>query len=326
VGEVRPGVPSSRIVGRRFVDLGDWPMAFDRPTRPDGQARTLGAGRLTRRAAAAGLAAGIATQAAAATRAPLRVVSLNPCLDAILVNVADRGQIAALSHYSRDPDSSSIAQAAATLPITYESVEEVIALQPDLVLIGRYASSATQRSLQRLGVRTASFDVPSTLDESLAQVADIATLTGRADRGAALVARIRAAIAQAAPAPGERRLTALVYETGGFASAEGTLMDEMMRRAGFINAASRYGLKATGDVPLELLLDDPPDVLLAGQARPGAPTWADRVLTHPALAAVAGRMYRAVFPQRLMFCGGPVLVETARMLSRARREALARRT
>ena len=34
----------------------------------------------------------------AASAGPRRVVSLNACLDAILVHVADRGQIAALSH------------------------------------------------------------------------------------------------------------------------------------------------------------------------------------------------------------------------------------
>jgi iron complex transport system substrate-binding protein len=34
-------------------------------------------------------------------------------------------------------------------------------------------------------------------------------------------------------------------------------------------------------------------------------------------------MRRAAFPQQLTFCGGPVLIETARMLARARTEALA---
>ena len=102
-------------------------------------------------------------------------------------------------------------------------------------------------------------------------------------------------------------------------------MDEMMRRCGLDNAAARYGLKRTGNIPLELLVADPPDVLLAGEAEPGAPTWADRVLTHPALSRVAGRMHRATFPQQLTFCCGPVLIQTARMLAKARVDALARR-
>jgi iron complex transport system substrate-binding protein len=256
-----------------------------------------------------------------AAEPPRRIVSLNPCLDAILVQVADRGQIAALSHYSRDADSSSIAAVAATLPITYESAEEVVALRPDVVLTGAHSSPATRAALHRLGVRAELFGVPDTLEGSLEQVQRIADVAGHPERGQALVARIRAAVATAAPRPGERPLSALIYQAGGFASSKGTLVDEMMRRAGFTNAASRYGLKRTGNVSLERLIADPPDVLLAGQQKAGAPTWADRVLTHPALAYVAGRMHRAVFPSRLMYCGGPVLIETAAMLAKARHDA-----
>jgi iron complex transport system substrate-binding protein len=58
---------------------------------------------------------------------------------------------------------------------------------------------------------------------------------------------------------------------------------------------------------------------LAGQASPGAPTWAERVLSHPALKALAGRMRRAVFPERLLYCGGPALIRTAAVLAAARR-------
>lgn len=279
---------------------------------------------LTRRSAlAAGAVVGLS--GAGPAPAPRRIVSLNPCLDVILVAVADRSQIAAVSHYSHDPSSSSIGPAGATYPFTYESAEEVLALRPDLVLTGRHSSPATRAALERLGVRTELFAVPDTVADSLIQVRQIARAVGHPDRGEALVAQIEAALAAAAPPPGAPRLTALTYQSGGFASGPGTMMDEMMRRCGLDNAVTRYGLKRTGNVPLELLVADPPDILLAGLAAPGAPSWADRVSNHPALARVAHRMHRASFPQQLTFCGGPVLIRTAAMLARARDEALARR-
>ena len=40
--------------------------------------------------------------------APSRIVSMNPCVDTILREVAAPGQIAAISHYSQDPDSASV--------------------------------------------------------------------------------------------------------------------------------------------------------------------------------------------------------------------------
>lgn len=271
-------------------------------------------------------AAPTARPAASLSGRPQRVVSLNPCLDVILVHVADRAQIAALSHYAREAYGSTIAEIARTLPFTYETAEEVSALRPDLVLTGRHSSLATRNSLDRLDIPTALFGVPDTVAESLDQVREIARLVGYPERGETLVGRIETALAAAAPAPGARPLSALVFMPGGFASGPGTLMDEMMRRLGLINAADRYGLRRSMNVPLERVVADPPDILLAGEPYPGSPSWAERVMEHPALARVASGMRRAVFPERLLFCGGPVLIQTAAALSRARDSAAGMQT
>lgn len=276
---------------------------------------------LTRRTAV-GTALALGLGGAANARALPRVVSLNPCLDVVLVHVADRAQILGLSHYARDAQQSTIAAVARTYPITYESAEEVIALRPDVVLSAAHSSPATRAALKRLNIRTELFKVPNSWVENQAQIRRIADAVGHPQRGEALIARVEAAMARGAPRPGTRPVTALVFQPNGFAAGHGTLVDEMMRRAGFENVAERYGLRKWGNVSLERLLDDPPEVLLAGQARPNAPTWAERILEHPALAAVAPRMARAVFPERLLYCGGPVLIQTAAVLATARRQVL----
>jgi iron complex transport system substrate-binding protein len=254
---------------------------------------------------------------------PRRIVSLNPCLDVILVQVADLSQIAALSHYARDSYSSTFAPLARTLPFTYETAEEVIALLPDLVMTGRHSSLATRNAMNRLKIPTALFGVPETVEESLEQVRQVAQLVGHPERGEALIQRIEAALAAAAPRPGTPKLSTLVFMPGGFASGPGTLMDEMMRRMGLENAATKYGLKRSMNVPLEHILADPPDLLMSGEPYPGAPSWKVRVMTHPALSHVAGHIQRETFPERLLFCGGPVLIQTAAALSAAREAALA---
>ena len=253
---------------------------------------------------------------------PRRVVSLNPCLDAILLSVADPSQITALSHYSREPSQSAVAAIARRYPFTWGSAEEVVALKPDLVITSGMGAIALTGVLPRLNIHQASFDVPMSIDESLAQIERVADLVGHPDRGAALTARIRAAIAAAAPRPGEPRMSALIYEYHGLASGPGTLMDELMQRAGFDNAARRYGLKHTVPVPLEALLDDPPQVLLAGELAPGEPVWADRELSNPVLKALPPEVRRETFPEQLMFCGGPSIVPAVAAMARAREDAL----
>lgn len=265
------------------------------------------------------LALGATTPAVAA---PRRIASLNACLDAMLVHLADRSQIAALSHYAREAQGSTVAAQARTLPFTWESAEEIIALQPDLVLASQHSALATRNALKRLHVPVERFSVPKSVEESLAQVRRVAGLIGHPERGEHLEARIRAALAAATVRPGARRLSALIYQPNGFAAGPHTLVDEMMTLAGFDNAARRYGLRSWGNVPLELLLADPPEVLLVGEPAPGARSWADRVMTHPALGALKGRMKQARFPERLLYCGGPVLIQTAQAMARARVQAL----
>ena len=278
--------------------------------------------RATRRGALVGAGATLIAASALAASAPRRVVSLNACLDAILVHVADRGQIAALSHYAREPVGSTISEVAKTLPFTWETAEEVIALRPDLVLTSRHSALATRNALGRMNIPTELFAVPDSVAASLEQVREVARLVGRPARGEALITRIEAAIAASAPPPGSRPLKALIYQPNGFAAGRGTLMDEMMTRAGFENVAGRYGLGKWGNVPVERLLADPPQVLLSGAPAPGSRTWADQVMRHPALASLSGRMVQARLEERLLYCGGPVLIHTAAALAEARRTAL----
>ena len=275
----------------------------------------------TRRQAMIGAAAlGLGAAAPAPAR---RVVSLNPCLDAALLAVAHPSQVAALSHYSRQQGSSSVGARAFDFPFTYESAEEVIALSPDLVLASNHSDLATRNALKRMGVKVILFRTPDTIDDSLDQMMEIADAVGRTGQGRAEVGRVRAALAAAAPAPGEPRLSALVYQRSGFSSGPGTLMDELLRRTGFTNHIVSYGITRTRNVPLELVVADPPQVLLRGRANPGQPGWGERIMRHPALAGVGPRMRVVTFPERLMYCGGPNLIESAGLLAAVRRRALA---
>src|SRR5262249_15386893 len=159
-----------------------------------------------------------------------------------LIFLADRGQIAALSHWSHEPDATTIYDLARDVPITYETAEEIMLLKPDLVLTSRHSSLATRNALARIGVQTELFTEPQTVQESVEQVRRIAGLIGQAERGEALVAHIEAAVAAAAPPPGTAPVKALLFQRNGFSTGAKSLIGEMMDRTGFVNAAARYGL------------------------------------------------------------------------------------
>ncbi|MFM5907766.1 MAG: ABC transporter substrate-binding protein, partial [Novosphingobium sp.] len=121
------------------------------------------------------------------------LVSLNPCTDAILAEVADPAQILAISAWSHDPASSSMDTAQARrFASTNGSVEEVLALKPDLVIDGNFTPPATRAAFGKLGLRLEAFPIASTVEASRAQVRQLAALAGHPERGEAMIRRIDA--------------------------------------------------------------------------------------------------------------------------------------
>ncbi len=243
------------------------------------------------------------------------IVSLNPCTDAILAEVADPAQILAISAYSHDPASSSMDLAAARrFPATRGTVEEVLALHPDIVIDGNYTSPATRSAFARLGLRLEQLPIAPTVPDSVAQVRRLAALAGNTVRGEALVARIEAALAAAA-SPGPL-VTAVVWQSGGIVAGRGTLIDDLLSRTGFTNMATARGLGQADVLPLETMLADPPQVIFAaGNTLANE----DRLLRHPALAGLRNTQ-RAEFAPSLLWCGGPTIVRAAARLGAVRRE------
>lgn len=238
----------------------------------------------------------------AAPAAPRRIVTLNPCLDAIVVGLVEPSRIVGISHYSRDADASLVAEAARRLPVVGETAEEIAQARPDLVLTSRHMSLSTRRALTRLKVPLAEFDVPNSVEESYAQVRRIAALTGRQSAGDAMIAGIAARLDRARPAPGARLLPAMIFHSSGFTPGAGTLPDDLLRRTGFSNAAAPLG-KGWGKVTLEQLVSRPPALLIASVTRSGGA----RELQHPVLRGARTRIRQVTIPSRLLYCGGPTI-------------------
>lgn len=245
------------------------------------------------------------------------IVSLNPCLDAILVEVAPPAQVLALSHYSRDPGSSSIpAPVAARYGVTGGTAEEVIAAQPDLVLASIYLPQPTRSALQRAGLTVATFGSPTSIAESIAQVREVAQLAGRSAEGEALAAQIAAPPAPTAAPPAPTAappVDALLWQPGEIVAGEATLIAELLRSEGFASHAAARGLGQADRVSLEAVLADPPQVLLVAGEAAGQ--------RHPLLQGQLKQTHIAAFDPALLYCGGPTIPKARARLRTIRAEA-----
>lgn len=251
----------------------------------------------------------LAAHAVAATPEgrPERIVSINLCGDELLLALADPGQIAALSIYATDPVMAFSADAARPYRHDIANAEQVVAIDADLILAGRYTKRATREMLERLGYRVELLDAVSSIDESVAQIREVAQLVGHPERGEVLVAEIEAARARAAaPEPGAGP-TAAVYQRRGYVSGGETLTGELLTIAGFRNIGGELAGARGGFVPLEKIVADPPDVIVVAADNRSAEDQGTALLAHPALAELFPPDRRVVLPERLTVCGGPSL-------------------
>jgi iron complex transport system substrate-binding protein len=252
------------------------------------------------------------------------IVSTNPCADAILIDLVAPARIAAISHYSQDPAATSIPlEVADRLPSTAGTAEEVIALHPDLVLTSSFTPVSTRTAYERAGLKMLLLDSPVTIEASKAQVMQIATAVGAEARGRALNARIDAAVAAALPRPSPeqgkaKNPSALLFISGDLVNGAGTLLDELLTKAGFHDAAIDYGLAFTGTLPIESIAAHPPRVILSPDVSRTA-ALRDRVLSR-----IGADTVEAHFPRNLVNCGGPTIISAITRLAEVRRSLAGR--
>ena len=262
------------------------------------------------------LAAGCAVQPSAKGGG---IVSLNPCADAMLVELVPHDRIAAISHYSRDPAASSIDPGVARrLPVNNGTAEEVIALRPDLAIIDSFTSVSTREALARAGVQTLTLGWASTIADSKAQIRDLAAVLHAEPAGEAMVARIDRALAAART--DSPRVAALLWIGGNTVSGGGTLLDEMMVKAGFSDHAAHYGLQQTGYLPIEHVVADPPQVMLVPDSTGRDSDSRAAQMRGWALARSGAKVHQARFDRSLVNCGGPVIAKAMTRLAEVRRE------
>ncbi len=229
------------------------------------------------------------------THKPMRIVSLTLPTDEILLSLVERRRIITVTSYAADPRVSNVASLAAGLPREPElNAEHVISLSPDLVLVANWSDSSGVSLLRSAGVPVFLTESGRTVEQIAEKIRRLALLTGDEEKGERIVADMQRRIAEVwkrvSPIPVSERKSILDYSVWGGAMGRGSTWDEVVRRAGLVNAVGSYTADQWGQVPLsrEKILELDPDIL----ALPGwvfgdpaaAEKFASEVLKDPALS------------------------------------------
>lgn len=257
----------------------------------------------------------------AAEEPPKRIVSLNLCADELVVRLAGREAIQSLTWLARDPAVSSVSDQVEGIPVNYGKAAEIVSLRPDLVLVGAYTTPAAITLLRRLETPLLVLDTPGSLEDVFTQISEVAEAVGEPERGRELIDRMRRDLEALGPPPDPPPVAA-VYRPGGGTVGRGSLIDEILARAGFRNLAAELGMARYDELPLEVLLHERPEVVILSVSDVRGPSLAHGRLDHHALRQARHDFRIVKMPPALWTCAGPGVVEAAARL-RAVSEAAA---
>jgi len=252
---------------------------------------------------------------------PLRIVSLTLATDEMLLALVERARLLAVTDLAVDGRISNMPEAAAMVPHKIRlDVEQVIALQPDLVFVASYTRGEVVKHLQDAGLavfKFQEFDSIATIQQNIRLVSQAVGEEARAD---ALIAEMNTrlqAVAARLP-PGRARPQVLYWGARGNTGGTRTSMDDLITHAGGENLAAIYGIVGPGNLSLEQVLAMNPAVILTGGDRREAHRGLPPFLLHPALQTLDALQHaRAfVFPRRYLVTISQFIVDGVEELAR----------
>lgn len=241
------------------------------------------------------------------------VVSLDYCADQYVLELLSPEHILALSP-DAEQDFSYHRDRAAGLPQVRPVAEDVIVLQPRLVVRSYGGGAGALEFFERAGIAVLQVPYADDLEAVREAISHVASGLGVPERGAALVEQMDARLA----AIDERasRARALYLTAGGATTGPGTLVHEMLEAAGFENFETRPGWHS---VPLEQLAREEPDVVVAGFFDGTADRTAYwSAMRHPVARRLLHERPSVMLPGAWTSCGGWFVLDAIEALAAAR--------
>lgn len=254
---------------------------------------------------------------------PRRIVSLNLCTDQILLDLVPRDRIAGLTKLSADRNVSAVASDVTGVNLIWGGAEEVLGLDPDLILASPFSATPTVDLLKRLGLRIELVPFATDFASIRSTVRQVAKAVGEIERGEVVIQRFDRALSLA-QSRRDRQPEALVYQVNGLVSGTGSLADAALKAAGLTNQIARrgpgsgLGRGSGARLALESIVAMPPDLVVLAQGMQTYRTVVSDNLRHPALARVIAETAGLELPMPLWLCGAPRVADAVAMLAVAR--------
>jgi iron complex transport system substrate-binding protein len=260
---------------------------------------------------------------------PVRIVSQTLATDEILLSLVDKTRMIAVTSLAADGEVSNVADQVADIPKLTMNVETIISLRPDIVLVANWSDPAQVKQLRDAGVVVYSMASGLSVPSIKEKIERLAMMTGEVEKGRQVVlqmdARLAAVTEKISTLAPEKRPRVMDYATWGSAQGKGSSWDEIIRRAGLVDAVAELSADEWGQVPLskEKILQIDPDLLVLpgwvyGDPK-GASAFLAQVVGDPAFRGLSAVRTKKVFmmPENLKSTTSQYIASAVEWLAKA---------
>jgi len=229
-------------------------------------------------------------------RPPRRIASVYLGADELLAALVTPDRMVGVSAYVDDPSSSNCHDAySPSVPRLRADPEPIIALAPDIVFVANITAADSLRLLIGAGLAVMRWSRFDSFADVLDEIKVMGAAVGEEARAAELAGGITGLLGDIERRiAGVRPVRVLYYDPPTYTMGRGTLIDEILTRAGGVNAVNDLGMVGPGEIGLETVFALEPDAIVM-------PNYADNASALRALggdaiwrrvpAVRAGRVY-----------------------------------
>ncbi|MCH7734651.1 MAG: ABC transporter substrate-binding protein [Chloroflexi bacterium] len=223
---------------------------------------------------------------------PERLHTLSLGHDEIIVALVGAETLVGIGSFTANETYSNVALAVAGLPKVRRDPEEVVALDPDLVIASKFTKQDLVDSIRGAGITVVRTALESSAEGHETNIRVLAYMLGAEAAAEVLIADIQGRIefiqGKTGRVGGDRPTVLSIARFSDSISAAGADSTEggIIEQAGGVNAAAEAGLDGHETVSLESIVAMNPDLIVITQPDPGASELRDELLGEPALAGV----------------------------------------
>ena len=224
---------------------------------------------------------------------PERVHTLSLGHDEIIVAIAGAERMVGVGSFTANETYSNVAGEVADLPQIKRDPEQVVSLNPDLVIASRFTKQDLVDSIAGTGITVVRTELEDSVEGHETNIRVLAYILGEEENAEALIAEIRDRIALIAGktegvSKADRPKVLSIARFSDSISAAGADSTEggIIEQAGGVNVAAEAGLEGHDTISPESIIAMNPDVIVITQPDPGASALKDDLLGNPVLVSV----------------------------------------